>query len=294
MTDTDTTPQATGPAATPGDPDAVTEAPTGLPGLWKTSVARSVVELKSFFRNKQSLVFTLLFPIMLLLVLGAIFSGTVEGTNVDFKQVFMSGIVAGGVMSVAFSGLAINIAIELDNGTIRRLAATPMPKTAYFIGKVVRVLVTTLLETVLLIAFAVLFFDLPLPATGERWLTLSWVLALGTIACALLAVAYSWLIPNSRSAAAIVTPPFLVLQFISGVFFPFNQLPAWMQTLAAFFPLKWMAQGFRSVFLPDSFTIVEPAHSWELDRIALMLGVWCVISLVLCVLTFRWRGPKVR
>jgi ABC-2 type transport system permease protein len=86
----------------------------------------------------------------------------------------------------------------------------------------------------------------------------------------------------------------MVLQFISGVFFPFGQLPAWMQTVAAFFPVKWMAQGFRSVFLPDSFTAVEPAGNWELGHIALVLTAWSLAGLLLTAFSFRWRGPRVR
>lgn len=265
-----------------------------LPGVLPTSLVRSKVELASFFRNGQSFVFTLLFPILLLVILGSIFSGTVEGTTVDFKQVFIAGIVAAGVMSVAFSGLAINIALERDSGMLRRLASSPMPKSAYFIGKIVRVGVTVLLETVVLLAIAVAAFGLKLPADADRWLTLIWVLVLGSIACSLMAVAYSSLIPNSGSAAAIVTPPFIALQFISGVFFPFSQLPDWMQTVSSFFPLKWMAQGFRYVFLPDSFQAVEPAANWELGRIALVLGIWAVAMLVVSLLTFRWKGARVR
>jgi ABC-2 type transport system permease protein len=72
------------------------------------------------------------------------------------------------------------------------------------------------------------------------------------------------------------------------VFFVYTDLPGWMQQLAALFPLKWMAQGLRSVFLPDSFAQHEVAHSWELGRVALVLGAWCVGGLVLCLLTFRW------
>ena len=272
----------------------VRTAPARMPGVWRAGAARSSVELKAFFRNKQSLVFTLMFPVMLLVVFGSIFSGKVAGTQTDLKQVFMAGIIAAGVMSTSFSGLAINVAIERDTGTVRRLAMTPMPKSAYFVGKLVRVVVTTLMETVLLLGIALTCFGLPLPATPERWLTLGWDLALGTVACALLGSAYAAVIPNSRSAAAIVTPVFMVLQFISGVFFPFNQLPHWMQTVAALFPVKWMAQGFRSVFLPDSFTVVEPAHSWELGHIAMVLGAWALAGLILTALTFRWRGPRVR
>lgn len=265
-----------------------------LPGFWKATAARSGVELKAFFRNRQSLVFTLLLPVILLLILGSIFTGTVQGTNVSFKQVFMAGILAAGIMSTSFSGLAINLAIERDTGLIARIAQTPMRKPAFFAGKVVRVVVTSVLEAAILLAISVALFHLPLPSTAQKWLTLAWVLGLGTVACALLAVAYSWLIPNGRSAAAIVTPPFLVLQFISGVFFPYNQLPTWMQTLAAFFPLKWMAQGFRSVFLPPEFAVVEPAKSFELPRVALVLGLWCVGALILSLLTFRWRDARNR
>jgi ABC-2 type transport system permease protein len=265
-----------------------------LPGLWRASAARSAVELKSFFRNRQSLVFTLFFPVLLLVVFGSIFSGKVEGTQTDFKLVFMAGIVAAGVMSTAFSGLAINIAIERDTGLIRRLAVTPMPKSAYFIGKLVRVVVTTVVETVLLLGVGMIAFGLPLPGTAHRWFTLAWVLTLGTVACALAGIAYVAAIPNSRSAAAIVTPVFMVLQFISGVFFPFNQLPVWMQNTAALFPVKWMAQGFRSVFLPDSFTVVEPAGAWELGRTALILALWALGGLLVTALTFGWRGPRVR
>jgi len=266
---------------------------TSLPGIWRTGLARSAVELKSFFRNRQSLVFSLALPIVLLLVLGSIFSGTVSGTHVSFRLVFMAGIIAAGVMSVAFSGLAINLAIERDNGTIRRLATTPMPRAAYFGGKVSRVVVTSALETAVLLAVGALLFHLPMPSDAARWFTLIWVLALGTTACALLALVYSLIIPNSRSAAAVVTPPFLVLQFISGVFFPFSQLPRWMQTLAALFPLKWMAQGLRSVFLPSTFQLVEPAHSFELGRVALVLGAWCVGCVLLSLTAFRWHGPRV-
>ncbi|GIH49397.1 ABC-2 type transport system permease protein [Microbispora rosea] len=262
--------------------------------VWRAAVARSSVELKSFFRNRQSLVFTLLLPIVLLVVLGSIFSGTVPGTHTDFKQMFIAGIIACGVMSVSFNGLAISVAIERDTGMIRRLASSPMPKSAYFIGKVVRVAVTGTLETLLLLAVAVPAFGLPLPSTAARWETLVWVLLLGAVACTLLAVAFSSIIPNARSASAIVTLPFLVLQFISGVFFPYSQLPAWMQTVAALFPLKWMTQGLRSVFLPGDFARVEPAGVWELDRVALVLAAWCLAGLVLSFLTFRWRGPNVR
>ncbi len=265
-----------------------------LPGALSVGWARAGIELKMFLRNKASLVFTLSLPILLLLILGSIFGGEVEDTGVDFKQVFIAGIIAAGVMSVAFTGLAITMAIERGDGSVRRLGATPMPRSSYFFGKVVLVLVAGAVETALLVGISVVAFHLRLPADLDRWLRFGWVLGLGATACALIGIAYSWVIPNARSASAIVTPPFMVLQFISGVFFPFGELPRWMQTVAALFPLKWMAQGLRSVFLPDSFQSAEPAGNWEITHVAVVLGGWCVLGVLLCLGTFRWRGPKVR
>jgi ABC-2 type transport system permease protein len=163
-----------------------------------------------------------------------------------------------------------------------------MPKSAYFVGKVVQVLAVSLGIVAVLLLIAVAFYDVPLP-TGAEWLTFAWVSVLGAAACTLLGIAVSSLAKSGRSASATVTPFALVLQFISGVFFQFSALPGWMQTVAAIFPLKWMTQGLRSVFLPDALAAAEPAGSWELGRVALVLAAWCVVGLLLCVWTFRWQ-----
>jgi ABC-2 type transport system permease protein len=163
-----------------------------------------------------------------------------------------------------------------------------MPKSAYFVGKIVQVLVVTLAIVVILMAIGALAYGVDLPS-GSDWLTFAWVTVLGSAACTLLGIAVSSLAKNGRSASAMVTPIALVLQFISGVFFQFSQVPVWMQTIAAFFPLKWMAQGLRSVFLPDALAAQEPAGSWELGRVALVLALWCIAGLLLCVATFRWQ-----
>jgi ABC-2 type transport system permease protein len=132
-------------------------------------------------------------------------------------------------------------------------------------------------------------FGLSMPSTPEKWFTLLWTMVLGSVAFALMAIGYSSMIPNPRSAAAMVTPPFIVLQFISGVFFPYSELPRWMQAIAALFPLKWIVQGIHSVFLPDSFQSQEIAGSWEHPKTSLVLLAWCVIAAYACIRKFRWR-----
>jgi ABC-2 type transport system permease protein len=65
-----------------------------------------------------------------------------------------------------------------------------------------------------------------------------------------------------------------------------------MQQFAAIFPLKWVTQGLRSVFLPESFAQFEVAHSWELGKTAIVLGAWCVGGLILSLITFRWTTKR--
>ncbi len=258
-----------------------------LPSLATVYRSRASVELKEFFRQRESVVFTLLLPVLLLVVFGAVLDYDI-GSGVTFTQYFMAGIIAAGILGASLQNMAISIATERSDGTLKSLAGTPMPKSAYFVGKVVQVLAVTVAIIAILLAIGVLFYDVGLPSGGD-WLTFAWVTALGSAACTLLGISLSSLAKNGRSASATVTPFALLLQFISGVFFQFSEIPTWMQTVAAVFPLKWMAQGLRSVFLPDALAAQEPAGSWELSRVALVLLVWCAAGLVLCVLTFRWH-----
>jgi ABC-2 type transport system permease protein len=103
-----------------------------------------------------------------------------------------------------------------------------------------------------------------------------------------LGIALSALPRTGKSATAVVIPIVLLLQFISGVYLNFAQLPGWLQNVASIFPLKWMAQGMRAVFLPGSFEAAEPSGHWDLGLVALVMGVWLVVGLLLCRFTFRW------
>jgi len=272
-------------------PTATAAASARRASLVQLGAHQIVMELRQFVRSRTQVVFTILFPVMMLLIFGSIFSGDL-GDNVSYTQYFVTGMVATGLMTTGFQALAIQIPIERDRGVLKRLHGTPMPRSVYFIGKVGMVFAIALAETVILLAIAVPFFNVSLPSSGGRWLTLIWVVVLGTTSFTLTGVAFSSVPKTARTATAVVTPVALVLQFISGVFFIFTDLPPWMQHVAALFPLKWMCQGMRSVFLPDAFAGQEAAGGYELGRVALVLGAWCVGALLLCLTTFRWTSKR--
>ncbi len=256
-----------------------------MPGVLPAGIARGAVELKILFRNRMELFFTLAFPIGLMVLLGSILGGFLPP---EALQSLVTGIVASGVFTVAFYSLTQRIGAERDDGTLRRLGATPFPKASYFVGKTVYVVVAGIIGTAGLILVAVLLFGLSLPATGEAWLTLGWVLVLSTIAFTLLGIAFSAIV-TARNGPVVVLPVYLLLQFISGVFFPFGDLPGWLQTVASVFPLRWAVQGMQAAFLPAS---AAPEGGWALGTVALMLGAWIVAGAVLSMLTFRWSQAK--
>jgi ABC-2 type transport system permease protein len=283
-------------APTSSRPAGVTALPSALPGHARLGLERTGAELRAFFRERDAVVFIFTYPLIMLAIFATVFDGQDQSTadySVPFAQYFLPGMVATGIMLTSFQSLAISIAVERDDGTLKRLRATPLPSPAYFYGKVGLVLVTSVVQTGLLLVLAATVYDVPMPWDmsdgGARLATFAWVFVLGCATGAVCGVAFSSLPRSGKSATAVVTPVVLVLQFISGVFFAFFALPSWMQTVASVFPLKWMAQGMRSVFLPDGAAALEPAGSWQHGATAAVLVAWLVVGLVVGVRTFRWR-----
>ena len=261
-----------------------------LPGAWQLGMARGRVEVKAFFRDKMAVAFIFGLPSILLVLLGSIFGSQAAAQGVTVGQLFTAGMIAGGLMSTSFQYLAITIATERENGMLKRLSGTPMPRPAYFAGKFVQVTVCAVAETALLIAVGMLFYHLHLPTAPGRWWTFAWVFVLGVAACSLLGIAASS-VPRSaaRNGVAVITFPFVILQFISGVYVPFFLVPTWLRDIASVFPLEWMCRGMRSVFVPQAVAL-EPGHSWQHGQTALVLSVWIGAGLVLCLTTFRWQS----
>jgi ABC-2 type transport system permease protein len=262
-----------------------------LPGALATGLGRVGIELKEFFRERDAVVLIFAYPVIMLAIFATVFGqdGAEVAPGTSFAQYFLPGMVATGIMLSSFQSMAITIAVERDEGRLKRLRGTPMPAASYFVGKTGQVLVTSLVQTVLLLAVATLLFGVDLPGTPGRWATFAWVFVLGTATGCVCGVAFSSVPRSGRSASAVVTPVVLVLQFISGVFFMFHSLPTWMQQVASVFPLRWMAQGMRSVFLPASAEAAEVSGSWQHGTTAAVLGAWLVLGLVVGVRTFRWK-----
>jgi ABC-2 type transport system permease protein len=89
-------------------------------------------------------------------------------------------------------------------------------------------------------------------------------------------------IPNEDTAPAITNVTVLPLYFISGVFFPIQDAPHWLQTVAGIFPIKHLADALLAAFDPAR---AGPAINW--GALAFVAG-WGLVALIVALRRFRW------
>jgi ABC-2 type transport system permease protein len=259
-----------------------------LPSPLRIGLSRVGPELKMFYRRPEQMVLTFSLPAVICILLGSIFSTKLPHTDTSTGSVIAAGMLAYGILSTSFINLGISIAADRDTGALRRLRGTPTTALSYFIGKILLVAIVSLAEAIILLAVGLLFFQLRLPTTVFGWFTLTWVFLLGIVSCSLLGILISNFASNAVAAAVVTNGPAVGLQFVSGTYVPLIVLPAWMLTLGSIFPVKWMAQGFRSVLLPSNMAAFEPAGSWEHWHIFFVLTAWTIGGSAACHAVFRW------
>ncbi|MCU1476850.1 MAG: transporter [Subtercola sp.] len=267
----------------------------GMGRTVRLGLSRIGYETKIYFRQTDTLFFTFLFPVIMLTIFSVAFQGlgnvgvNADGTGgISQAAAYLPGMIAAGILLSGVQNLGVDIATERSDGTLKRLGGTPLPVLSYFFGKMGQVFATSILQIALLLLVAVVAFGVQLPTDPAKWMTFVWVYLLGIATSAILGIAISRLPRTGKSATAVIIPPVLILQFISGVYLQFSLLPNWLQTVASIFPLKWIAQGMRAVFLPESFASAEPGGGWDLGAVAVALLIWLIAGLVICRVTFRW------
>jgi ABC-2 type transport system permease protein len=260
-----------------------------LPGVFRVGLSRGLLEIRVFFRNRTALVMNMALPITLMLLFGTLFTMKLSGHNFSMRDIAVAGVVASGIMSAGFGTLAMTVALETNDGAVKRLRGTPFSDASYFIAKALLVVVISLVQTVLILVVAAAVFGMVPLMDMPHLLTFAWVFVLGAVSTAFLGIAVASLVTDRRSIAAVVQFPFIVLQFLSGVYYAFAALPLVLQIPGEIFPLKWMAQGMRAALLPPAAVRIEVGGSWHLDQVALVLSAWVVGGFILCLLARRYR-----
>ena len=240
--------------------------------------------LRGGFRNTRAVVFTIIFPIVLLVLFNSVFTGRngttrFHGVRVDFASYFTPGIVAYSIMLSGFSGLLIALTTNRERGLLKRYRGTPMPPWVFLGGQILQSVVTVLIMAITLMIIGSIAYDVHL--RNDAVVALAVYLVLGTATMCSLGLALTRVTPTADAASAVGPFVTVILAFVSGVFIPVNSLPNWLEDLGRVFPLAHLAEGLQRCFLPHAGSALDGTN-------VAVLAAWGVAALVLAVRTFRW------
>lgn len=236
---------------------------------------------KIFWRNVPSVFFSLVMPLLFLLIFATIFGNDKSAARgVSLDAYYVPGIMSLGVISATFLNIAIGVSMQREQGILKRLQGTPLPTAVFVSGRAASAIVNGYLIAIVIMLVGMVVFGVEL--TGTRLLGAFVVVSISAAAFCCLGFALTAVIPNEDAAAAVTNAVVLPLYFISGIFFPVDDAPGWLQTVATVFPVKHFAEAMLDVYSPQATGL---GFAWaDLAVVAL----WGVAGLLLAMRYFRW------
>ena len=245
-------------------------------------------ERLAFTRNPAAAFFTFFFPLIFLVIFNLIFGNEpidVEGGTTNTSTFYIPAIAAFSVINACYTGLAVSISFARDQGQLKRIAGTPLPKAAYLGAKIVFMTATGIVLVVIVTAFGLVFYGVDVPSGTLPAFVLS--LIVGAAAFAALGLATTAFIPNSEAAPAVVNAIILPLLFISDVFIPLREnAPIWLGLAGDVFPVKHLSIALQTAFNP-----FEQGSGLELGNLA-VIAAWGLAGAIVAVRRFRWEPSR--
>jgi ABC-2 type transport system permease protein len=234
-----------------------------------------------FWRSREAAFFIFIFPLLLFLLLGAVYHGRYQGEPI--KWAVIAGLVAYGCANTAFAGLAIQLVLRRESGILKRLRATPLPPALYVTTLLVSTLIVFVLQAAALFLLGRVLQSTPLP--GSNIGALAVVVVFGAAAFAALGVAISSVIRSGDGSSAVVNFVLLPMAFLTGSFGPTRHYPAVLRAIGDVLPLKYFIQIVDAVYLHGESLSSKP------EAFAI-LGAWGVFGVVFASRRFRWEPQE--
>ena len=230
-----------------------------------------------FWRSKEAALFIFLFPLLLFLLLGSVYSGRIYG--VPAPQALLAGMLGYGCANTAFAGLAIQLVLRRESGILKRLRATPLPAATYIAAVLASTLLIFALQAVALFLLGRALYETPFPQAFG-----SLVLAIvgGAAAFAALGVATASLIRSGEGSSAVVNFILLPMAFLTGSFGPTHRYPAFLRAIGDVLPLKYFIDLVNAIYLQG--------HAlWTRPKDLVVLAAWAAAGLAVAAWKFRWE-----
>jgi ABC-2 type transport system permease protein len=239
---------------------------------------------KTFWRDPAAVFFTVALPLIFLFIFVSIFGNesvqTESHGEIKGSTYYVPGIVTLGLISATFVNLAISLTSARERGLLKRLRKTPLPAWVFMAARVTTSIVVTLLLTIVLVALGRVVYGVAVPTSTLPGALLA--LVVGAAAFCALGFALSGAIPSENAAPPITNAIILPLYFISGVFIPESELPAFMRSVGEAFPVKHVYEALLTAFDP---TETGPG----VDSLSIgVVAAWGVAGALVALRTFRW------
>ena len=238
-------------------------------------------EQRAFWRNRTRGFFTFAFPLMFLVIFASLFQGRhiSERGGIPYDDFFVPGILAYGVIATTYVNMAISTAILRDEGVLKRMQGTPLPRWAYVAGRIGSTVLIVAAMTALTLGLGVVAYGVHIHVATLPGVIVA--LLLGTIAFTALGIGIVRFIPNAEAAPAIVNLTILPLTFISGIWFVTDGMPKWLLDIARVFPIRPLADLLQYAF--DPRTTGSGLKAVDIRTLA----IWTVIGIALMVRFLR-------
>jgi ABC-2 type transport system permease protein len=238
-------------------------------------------DLLGFIRNRQARFFTLLLPVIFLVLLVGVFGNrTVGPQHMRAATYYVPGLSAMAVIAASFVNLVISITTQRETGVLKRRRATPVPAWTLIAARTVTAMVIALATMAVVLVIGRLAYGVTLPNSTIPGVIVTALTGTLTFCC--LGYALSTTIRSADAAQPMVQAVMLPLYFISGVFIPNVDLPTWLQDVARFFPVEHLADGLHHAFDPA-------AQGSGIAGVDLaVLAAWAVAGLAVALSRFSW------
>ncbi|HSC91288.1 MAG TPA: ABC transporter permease [Gaiellaceae bacterium] len=238
------------------------------------------IEQLLFWRSREAAIFVFLFPLILFLLLGAVYDGEIEGHPA--ASWLLVGLIGYGLANTALGGLAIFLVLRRESGILKRLRATPLPAAVYLAAVVASTLIVFGLEVLVLLLVGRLAFDAELP---QAWGSFVLALLLGAVAFAGMGFALASLVRSSEGVSPIVNVVILPMAFLSGSFGPTRDYPDVLQAVADVLPLRYFLDLVRGSYL-------DGTALWDDPTAIAAVAAWGVAGLAVAARRFRWSPTE--
>jgi ABC-2 type transport system permease protein len=198
--------------------------------------------------------------------------------NISAAAYFVPSILAMALMQLGVFA-AIPLVAQREKLILKRLSATPLSRATLVGSNVVMRLIIAVVQSVLIVGIGAVLFDVTIVGNVLLVAALIVLGALTFLAIGYVIASYARTEESANALTSVVQFP---LMFLSGIFFPVEFMPDWLQPVAAALPLTYLGDALRQ-------TMVGGAAYVPLEIDVIVLGGWLLVSFLISARFFRWQ-----